>query len=606
MTHIFGTHRSAVQRLRLYLDPRLGAGNFFWHTLAVATDADRPIVFHTGSGPGGGAGGPDRPGPGNEAAGLSLNDMRIRIIRYAHWYRTQGVVPRSHVGVHTRDGLENLLHYIAVTSLGAVPVHANARMPVDVAADYFARTRVSVLVGDRDLLDGCAAEWKEAPAGQRPEAVVVEDVAVLRESAPKPPGPLSGFPYRHAADDLVLISHSSGTTGRPKAPMFLHRSFFAGRWERLWAFPSLRCDRLLSALPASHSAGLAHLSMAITLGLPTMILDDTSGAAVVRAVNAFRPTMVLGFPIALAGIPTSDITPEAARAVHTWSGMGDASHEHHIRALTEVGAHPAPGGRAGGSVYRDGLGSSEMGMVLFTQIHTPGARSEGRCVGLPTSVVERAAVFDDDGRELPRGRPGRLGVRAPSVTPGYWDDPGLTERSLIDGHFLTGDIVRCDAQGRWYHLDREPDVIHSADGPVYSLPLEEVVLLETGALDCAVVAVDDPDDPSATCPAAVVLPQDTTGAAPEDLLERCNAGLRRRKLPILRALLVVGDRDGLPVGPTGKVLKRTLRDRHRHLLTEGAPTGAVAPSDPRVDAAPPGAATSAAPTVAGTRDGSTT
>ncbi|MFE6719669.1 class I adenylate-forming enzyme family protein [Streptomyces albidoflavus] len=590
-----------MQRLRLYLDPRLGAGNFFWHTLAVATDADRPIVFSGGAGRA-----PAGPGSRDEARGLSLNDMRIRIIRYAHWYRTHGVVPRSHVGVHTRDGLENLLHYIAVTSLGAVPVHANARMPVEVAADYFARTKISVLVGDRDLVDGCAAGWNGRPAGQRPEAVVMEDVAVLRETAPKPPGPLSGFPYRHAADDLVLISHSSGTTGRPKAPMFLHRSFFAGRWERLWAFPSLRSDRLLSALPASHSAGLAHLSMAITLGLPTMILDDTSGDAVVRAVNAFRPTMVLGFPIALAGIPTSDITPEAARTVHTWSGMGDASHEHHIRALTEVGAHPVPGGRAGGSVYRDGLGSSEMGMVLFTQVHTPAARSGERCVGRPTSVVERAAVFGDDGSELPRGRPGRLGVRAPSVTPGYWDDPGLTERSLIDGHFLTGDIARCDAEGRWYHLDREPDVIHSADGPVYSLPLEEVVLLETGALDCAVIAVDDPDRPSAACPAAVVLAQDTAGADPEDLLERCNAALRHRKSQTLRALVVVADRDGLPVGPTGKVLKRELRDRHRHLLTEAAPTGAVALANPHDDAAPADAATSAAPPVTRTPGRSTT
>ncbi|MDJ1130551.1 class I adenylate-forming enzyme family protein [Streptomyces iconiensis] len=587
MTHIFGTHRSAVQRMRLYLDPRLGAGNFFWHTWAVATDPDRPIIFHRG------AEGPD--GAEGELSELSLNDMRVRVIRYAHWYRTQGIGPRSHVGVHTRDGLENLLHYIAVTSLGAVPVHANAQMRLDVAADYFTRTRVSVLVGDRDLIDACAAVWKEAPSGQRQaETVTVQDIAVLRETAPKPPRPMADFPYRHAAGDLVLISHSSGTTGRPKAPMFLHRSFFAGRWERLWAFPSLRSDRVLSALPASHSAGLAHLSMTITLGLPTLILDDISGAAVVRAINTFLPTMVLGFPIALAGLPTSDISPEAARTLHTWSGMGDASHEHHIRDLVAVGAHSTPEGPAGGSAYRDGLGSSEMGMVLFTQVHTPQAPVEGRLVGLPTSVVKRAAVFGDDGRELPPGQPGRLGVRAPSVTPGYWDDPGLTERSLLDGHFLTGDIVRRDTQGLWYHLDREPDVIHSADGPVYSLPLEEVVLLETGATDCAVFAADDPGSPRASCPVAVVLTDDGSTAGPDDLLERCNAGLLRKGLPALRALVVATGREGLPVGPTGKALKRSLRERHQHLLTDGATEGIAE-----------GAVARAEPTVAPTRNGST-
>jgi acyl-CoA synthetase (AMP-forming)/AMP-acid ligase II len=569
MTYLFGTHRPALQRLRLYFDPQLGAGNFFWRTWAVSTDRDRPIVFPSS------AGRFDGNGAGSEASGLSLNDMRIRIIRYAHWYRTRGVAPRTHVGVYTRDGLENLLHYIAVTSLGAVPVHANSRMPVDVAADYFTRTEVAVLVGDRDLVDDCAAVWKQARTGPQPAAVTVEDIAVLRASAPKPSRPMPGFPYRHADDDLVLISHSSGTTGRPKAPMFLHRSFFAGRWERLWVFPSLRADRLLSALPASHSAGLAHLSMAITLGLPTMILDDTSGAAMVQAINAFRPTMVLGFPIALAGIPTAGITHEAARSLHTWSSMGDASHEHHIRALTEVG-----GGPAGGSVYRDGLGSSEMGMVLFAQVHTRRTRSGERCVGLPTSVVKHATVFGDDGRELPFGQIGRLGVRAPSVTPGYWDDPGLTERSLLDGHFLTGDIVRRDAEGRWYHLDREPDVIHSADGPVYSLPIEEAVLLETGALDCAVFAVEDPDHPSATCPAAVLLADGAFTEGPQELLKRCNAGLRSRELPLLRALIVAADRDGLPVGPTGKVLKRRLREDHRRILVDGAPAGSAVPVRP--------------------------
>ncbi len=179
-------------------------------------------------------------------------------------------------------------------------------------------------------------------------------------------------------------------------------------------------------------------------------------------------------------------------------------------------------------------------------------------------------MLDEAGREVPAGQAGRLGVRTPSVTPGYWDDPGLNEESLVDGYFLTGDIVRRDAEGRWYHLDRTPDVIRTGAGDVHSLPLEEVVLLTTGALDTAVVAVEDPRDPELSVPVAVVHYADSTERVPGDLLRACNAALDAAGLARLHALVLATGRDELPVGVTGKVLKRRLREEHRRLLHEPA------------------------------------
>jgi len=567
--NIIGTHRSAAQRLRLQLSPRLGAGNFFWYARRVATDRNRPIVFHDGTAAHA-LGSTQVEGYG----GLSLNDMRLAIIRHAHWLRTQGTDAGDQVGVQTRDGLLNLLHYIAITSIGAVPVHCNPHMPSDLAADYFLRTGIRVLVGDADLIDACRSSWKED--GLEEHGIVVADAQELHAFAPKPPEPMPDFPHRHADDDLVLISHSSGTTGRPKAPVFSHRSFFAGRWERLWAFPSLRSDRLLSVFPHSHSAGLAHLSMTVLLGLPTLLLDDVSGPSVARAINRFRPSMVFGFPHALAGIPVEEVDPRAAHHIHTWCGMGDSSHESHIRPLIRLGSRIVGGERVPGSDYVDGLGSSEMGMVLFEQVHNAELGVHKRLVGRPSSVVEEAVVLADDGTELPSGQVGRLGVRAPSVSPGYWDDPELTSRSTVGGYFVTGDIVRCDDQGNWYHLDRVPDVITTARGPVYSLPMEEVVLTRTASLDCAVIAVDDPAHADTSVPVALVLTGDDQAPDPGLLLEGCNEGLRAEGLAELHALIVARDRDELPVGPTGKVLKRTLRERHRAVLSADAPVGGAA------------------------------
>lgn len=561
--HIFGTHRSAAQRLRLTVDRRLGAGNFFWHAWRTARDRDRPLLFH-----------PDTSAPGwdeRELRGVSLNEMRVTVIRYAHWYRSHGVLPSSHVGIHTRDGLAGLLHHIAVTALGAVAVHCNPRMPADSAAEYFRRTGITVLVGDRDLLAGSAGAWSRSGAASA-KTLVTEDVRTLAESAPAPSGPLPGFPYPHQGDDLVMISHSSGTTGRPKAPVFTHDSFFNGKRERLWTFPSLRSDRMLTALPHSHSAGISYLSMALLLGIPTLLLDAADGDSAAKAINLFRPTFVLGFPLTLAEIDVSRVNSYAARSIHTWNGMGDASHERHIRPLTSLGTRRQGRRAVPGSAYVDGLGSSEMGMVLFRQVHTPESAAFDRSIGLPVKAVLGAAVLDEQGRPLPDGSAGLLGVRTPSLTPGYWDDPTLGNESLSGGYFLTGDIVRRGGDGRWYHLDRTPDVIRTADGPVYSLPLEEVVLLATGALDAAVFAVDDPEEPGASRPAAAVLFAEGTASSggadrsAQALLERCNSALADRGLPPLRALLVAPDRSALPVGPTGKVLKRVLREEHRDLL----------------------------------------
>jgi len=551
--YLFGTHRSIAQRLRLSMSRDLGAGNFFWHACAVAgDDIDRPVLF--------------RPDP-DELAGFSLRTLRDRVQRYSNWYRAHGVQPGTRVGVYTVDGLLGVLHHIAITSLGGITVLTNPNMDPAVAARYFRQSETTMVVADATRLAAVSAvlatadgRWNDAPPPMSVDITTIEREAT---SAEVPADPR----YQHAPADLVLISHSSGTTGVPKPTEFAHHTFSVGKRERLWKFPSASTDRMLTALPHSHSSGVSYLSLAMMLGLPTMMLDDPSGAAVAEAMNTFRPTLVVGFPLSLADLPIDALSSPAKDTVHTWMGMGDASHERHIRPLVALGRS--------GSTYVDGLGSSEMGMVLFKHAHTLQSTRYGRIIGKPVNVVNKAAVLDGQGNELPDGQPGLLGVRTPSVTPGYVNEPGMTARARSGEYFLTGDVVRRDADGTWYHLDRTPDVINTVDGPVYSLQLEEILLNETGAFDAAVVAVNDPDAAGKSRPIAVVLFKGDT-STPENVLWRCNLLLRRDGLATLAAVVVAKDRTGLPVGVTGKVLKRILRERHQHLLSEPARLGTTA------------------------------
>lgn len=552
---LFDTHRSVLQRLRLTADRELGAGNLFWHACRVADrDLDRPILFHL-----------REHAPADRVEEYSLSDLRSRVVGHANWYSAHGIGPGSRVGVYVASGLQGLLHHYAITSIGGVTVLTNPSMAPDVAAGYLSRTRVDAIVGDAERVVACTSAGAEA-----------ELVATVDEIDRKAPPSSAAEPehaHRHADDDLIMISHSSGTTGVPKPTVFTHRGFFVGKRERLWNFPSRHGDRMLTALPHSHSAGISYLSLALMLGLPTLMLDGVSGARVAAAMNQFRPTIVLGFPVSLAELPVDALSAEAAQNVSTWMGMGDASHEHHIRQLVQLGRRPHGREWRTGSTYVDGLGSSEMGMVLFKIAHTPETSHYRRMIGKPVRVVREAVALDEHGNPLPPGEAGLLGVRTASVTPGYWGAPELTENAHRGHYFLTGDVVRRDADGNFYHLDRTPDVITTVDGPVYSLPVEEVVLNVTGALDAAVVAVADPDHPATSRPIAVVLFRDPSSGQVDELLARCNAELHEAGLTQLRALVVAADRSELPAGVTGKVLKRVLRERHHDLLHAHAGPG---------------------------------
>jgi acyl-coenzyme A synthetase/AMP-(fatty) acid ligase len=274
---------------------------------------------------------------------------------------------------------------------------------------------------------------------------------------------------------------------------------------------------------------------------------------------------------------------KGAARVHSWFNTGDSAHYGHIRRLVSLGERPAdlikawllppdtPAGKAlPGSQFVDGLGSSEMGMALFGGLTTPETPRDDRCVGKAQEAVVKAAVLDEYGNELPDSEVGLLAVVTPSRTPGYWRNPRLTASFELNGYWLTGDVARRDADGNFYHLDRTVDVIDTVAGPVYSLPVEEVLIADCADLvvDCSVIGVPAPGGRGQTPIAVVRLQADAGQHTPESILERANGELARTGLAPLSAVLIVRTEADFPLGPTGKVLKRELRTRHARLFAD--------------------------------------
>jgi len=554
-------------------DDRLGCGNFLFYALEGSPAPDRPLLrLHR----------PFAAFDGGAYRSLSLRELASLARRYAALYHQAGVLPRDCVAVYLDEGAACMVHYTALTSLGAIPVLVNGAMKPGIAARFIGGIGVKAVYTDPARLAAMVAEaglLGVTPLTDRTAAEAEERGGGLLPSV---------YPYRHAPNDPVLICHSSGTTGMPKAITFEHRQFFAGIRTRLTS--GRESERVLSALPHSHSAGIAFPMYYMLMGVPVLIMSDLSGGAVLAEIEAFRPTTVIAFPQTYAELAELEPAGRDTASVEYWMNTGDCAHERHIRPLIRAGSHIRGGRREKGSVFLDGLGSSEMGFTLFRKIHSSRTTVYGRCVGYPNEFVD-AAVLSPEGETLPPGETGMLGIKSPTVTSGYWNQSSLTYRSRLSGYWLTGDMVYKDDQGMFFHVDRVQDVIRGPNGPVYSLLLEEEALNAHSLIrECAVFGVPAGDGFERA--AAVLLTAPGASLTAQEWLALLNEALGRAGLSRLVFLAVTGDKDDLPCGPTGKILKRALRERYRDALTgPHAPTGAQAGS--AADEADIGAATAA-------------
>ncbi|MFF7390242.1 AMP-binding protein [Streptomyces scabiei] len=544
---------SRQERARICSDTELGAGNVLHRLRAYERPLDEPVLRTDGTW---------RAPDGSRPETLTLGQLYEVVETYAGWYAAHGVRPRDPVAIHSFSAAEFAVNFLALTSLGAIPSFVNGNLAPEIAREYVRRQGAVGAFTDeahREVLAG-----DESALGFR---VTADDIRPEhRASLPQ------AYPYRHDPTDPVLISHSSGTTGLPKGVPHTHRTLMYAQLHRLRFSTGADMERTLVGLPGAHNAMVATLLYCLLLRTDIRLLSSQRGTDVLDAIEEFRPTTVLAFAGTFGEMAAEDLTARDLSSVQVWFNTGDAAHEAHIRALVRHGSRieirrDLSRVRVEGSVFVDGLGSSEAGYSVFHNRHTKDTSAYSRCVGKPISFAE-AAVLSEDGTALPPGQIGRLGLKSPTLTPGYWNDSLTWNRMRLGGYWLTGDLARQDEAGNFYHLDRAPDAIRTRAGIVFSTRTEELLLAELpGLADCTVVAVA-PDgvradwDGDGEAEAYVLLqPAEENGdTGDEEWTGRVNSVLTQAGLPpVSRALRMKPD--DVAKGATGKVLKRVMRDR---------------------------------------------
>jgi acyl-CoA synthetase (AMP-forming)/AMP-acid ligase II len=349
-------------------------------------------------------------------------------------------------------------------------------------------------------------------------------------------------------DDVCIIMYSSGTTGRPKGVALTQANLIAHTVNGQEGFEFDEGDKNMVAMPLFHVGGTSYAQLGIHNGIPSVMTRDVDGAALAGAIlqGANRTFLV---PAVLAKVLESG--PDAVKlfgALKTYS----------------YGASPMPLPllRAALKAWPDtdfiqAYGLTELcGVISHLMPEDHRSASEERLSSAGTLVpnAEVRVVNPDTLEDVASGEQGELWFRSKQLMKGYHNKPEATAEAITDdGWFRTGDIGRVDEDGYIFVEDRLKDMIITGGENVYSIEVERVLAEHPAVAEVAVIGV--PDEKWGEAVKAVVSLEGNVTEA--ELIAFAREQLAAYKCP--KTVDVV---DALPRNPTGKVLKKDLRQPH--------------------------------------------
>ncbi|MFE3189422.1 class I adenylate-forming enzyme family protein [Nocardia sp. NPDC059240] len=357
-----------------------------------------------------------------------------------------------------------------------------------------------------------------------------------------------GPPVDVAVDesDDAQILYTSGTTGSPKGALFdHHRQLWVGMG--MMASAGLRDgDRILHVAPLYHAAELCMLIIPGTLvGATHFVQDGFDPVAVLDALERERITLFFGVPtmyqflLRVPGLAERDLSAWRT-GLFGAAPMPATAVEQLVATLPDV-------------EFVQACGQTEAGPGGIFANHAQ-VRERPDASGRQALPMMECRVVDADGNQVKQGEVGELLLRGETVMKGYWNKPEATADTIRDGWLHTGDLARLDPDGYLTLVDRLKDMIITGGRNVYSVEVENALAAHPSIVDVAIIARAHAEYGESIVAVAVL--KDGAALTLDALRDFCGAHIAHYKLP---HDLVITDR--IPRNPSGKVLKRALREQ---------------------------------------------
>jgi 2-aminobenzoate-CoA ligase len=474
---------------------------------------------------------------------ITYIDLLGRANQIAHVLTAEmGLVPGNRVLLRGPNNWQMAAAWLAVVKAGLIAVATMPLLREKELFDIIDKAQVSAALCDRRLDKELLGAQRRCPGLKQITYFNDESAEGLEARMAKQPTTFE--PVDTAADDVVLIAFTSGTTGKPKGTVHFHRDVLA----ICDCFPrstlqSSADDVFIGTPPLAFTFGLGGLLLfPLRVGASSVLLERPTPESLLQAIQDYRATICFTAPT----------------MYRQMAGMADEYDLSSLQKCVSAGEMLPVSTRtlwreATGIEMIDGIGATEM---LHIFISAAGDEVRPGATGKPIRGY-RAKVVNEDGETVAPGQVGRLAVKGPTGCRYLADE---RQRDYVrDGWNVTGDAYVMDEEGYFWYQARTDDMIITAGHNVAGPEVEDALLMHPAVLECGVVGVPDPGR-GQIIKAYIVLREEYEGneSLVKELQDYVKATIAPYKYP--RAIEF---RESLPRTETGKLQRFRLRQEGR-------------------------------------------
>lgn len=478
--------------------------------------------------------------------------------RLAAGFQQIGVKKKENVAVLLPNGLEIIHTYMALWKLGAVTVPFSSILLPHEWEYYFVSSHAKVLVTNAALL--------EKVLTIKDKLTNIEQIILVGEPEQSHALPWKVQTYETLLNcaqhfeapvispyDVFLICYTSGTEGKPKGAMLTNKGVTWNVQSYVKRLSWNEHDKLWMAAPLFHFQAISMGIVSMLMARGTYILlERYDPVKVLQVIEKYKATVTGGPTPVYSGLLYCPELPKYDVSSFRMGWCGGQTIP--IGFLREWNASPY----LKNCLLIEAYGQTE-GSPVVTMTRPEDERRLGSAGPALDGVEIR--IVDENMEDVPSGEVGEIVYRGPSMMKGYWQMPEATEKTLKGGWLRSGDLGRFDDDGYLYVVDRQKDMIRYRGFPVF--PKEAENVLSTHPAIEQVTIVGTPHLIDGDIPKAFVVLKIGATATEEELISYSRERLATYKTPRFVEFV-----DSLPISPTGKILKRVLRERELSKLSE--------------------------------------